>query len=130
MVSQAYRAVALHSQMMYYMSMVSVLRSHERMTLSILPLVGKSGGNGIRGDVVIKGVMLQHQQDEVTLVGIVVGGWVKDDRDQGPDVPNTNGLGVVVGNDGGLECIVSVREVECLQWSHELPLDGGKLVLE
>jgi hypothetical protein len=63
-------------------------------------------------------------------VGVVIRGQVKDDRDQGPDVLNTSGLGVEVGDGGGLECFVSVREVEHLQWSHEVPLDGGKLALE
>jgi hypothetical protein len=63
-------------------------------------------------------------------VGVVIRGQVKDDRDQGPDVLNTSGLGVEVGDGGGLECFGGVREVENLQWSHEVPLDGGKLVLE
>jgi hypothetical protein len=63
-------------------------------------------------------------------VCVVIRGQVKDDRDQGPDVLNTSGLGVEVGDGGGLECFVGVREVEHLQWSHEVPLDGSKLVLE
>jgi hypothetical protein len=73
-----------------------------------MPPARKSEGSSIGGDVVVKGVALQRQQDEVTPAGIVVEGRVVDNGDQGSDVMDTDNLGMEAG-DGGASNISTSR---------------------
>jgi hypothetical protein len=59
--------------------------------------------------MVVKGVALQCQQDEVTPAGIIVGESVMDNEDQGLDVMDTDDLGVEAGNGGALNMSTSRR---------------------
>jgi hypothetical protein len=94
------------------------------------PSAGKSGGFDIGGDMVVKSIALQRQQDEAAPTGVVFGD-VEDDEDHGLDVLDTGGLGMDAG-DGegeGLERVVDPREEGCLCWGCEVLLDGGELTL-
>jgi hypothetical protein len=71
--------------------------------------VRKDGGSGVGGDVVVGSVALQHQQDEVAPTGVVCGGDVKDDGNQGPDLLDASNLGMETGDGGGQERVVDDR---------------------
>jgi hypothetical protein len=74
------------------------------------PPMGESEGSGIRGDMVVKGITPQRQQDEVAPTGVVAREVVEDDGDQGPNVLDIDGLGMEVGDGGGLVCVIGVEE--------------------
>jgi hypothetical protein len=74
-------------------------------------LAGKSRISGVRDDMVVEGVPLQHQHDEVTPTDVVAGEGVKDDGDDGSDVLDTNNLGIDVGDEGGLIRVIGVGEM-------------------
>jgi hypothetical protein len=63
--------------------------------------------------VVVEGVALQRQMDEVALAGIVGGGDVEDDGNQELNVLDTDSLGVEVGDGGGLEHCLRRRGGRC-----------------
>ena len=52
--------------------------------------------------MVINGVALEGEKDGVPPASIDGGVGVEDDRHQGPDVLDTGGLGMEIGDDGGL----------------------------
>jgi hypothetical protein len=94
------------------------------------PQAGERGGNDDGSDVVVEGISLQCQQDEVALASVVVGEGVKDDGDQGPDVLDADGLGMEVGDCVNFVHVIGVGEEGRVCRSGELLLDDGKVALD
>jgi hypothetical protein len=90
----------------------------------------KSGGNNVEGDVVVEGVVLQRQQDDVAPVCVVVGEWVKHDGDHAPNVLHIGSLGVQVGDGGDLLRVGGILDEGCGRGRHKVLLDGGEVTLE
>jgi hypothetical protein len=65
--------------------------------------VGVIEGRSAGGDVVAEGVVLEHQQHEVTPSWILGGCDAEDDGHQGLDVQDANSLSVEVADGGSLE---------------------------
>jgi hypothetical protein len=70
------------------------------------------GASSVGGDVVIEGIALESQQDEVTPVGVVHGGDIMDDWNQGLDLLDAGNLGVEADDSGCLKC--SINRPRCL----------------
>jgi hypothetical protein len=81
-------------------------------------------GSGIGGDMVVEGVALQHQLDEVAPSDRVIREVVEDYGDWGSDVINADGLGVEVGDGGDLVRVIGVREEGRVKGSREVLLGG------
>jgi hypothetical protein len=86
-----------------------------------LPLTRKGEDSDVKGDMVIEGVLLWCQQDEVMPMSVVARERVEGNGDQGPNVLDTVGLGMEVGEDEGF---VHVSELGGL--SVQVVISGGE----